>query len=74
VGEVSAVVLWIVIGALAICLLGVVCSWILRARSRLEPAQPADAERRKRLRAEAQANAAYSRAAQDNSFGGWGGV
>jgi hypothetical protein len=36
-GEVSAVVLWIVLGALAIGLLGVVCSRILRARSRLEP-------------------------------------
>jgi uncharacterized membrane protein YccC len=70
VGEVSAVVLWIIILALAICLLGIVCSWILQARSRLEPAQPADLELRKRL--EAKANALYSRTVQDNTFGGRG--
>jgi hypothetical protein len=70
VGEVSAVVLWIVIVALAICLLGVVCSWILQARSRLEPAQPADLELRKHL--EAKAKTVYSRAARDNTFGGRG--
>jgi len=71
-GEVSAVVLWIIIGVLAICLLGVVCSWILRARSRLEPAQPADPEMRKRLRADAEANTAYSRAARGDRFGNSG--
>jgi hypothetical protein len=69
-GEVSAVVLWIVLGALAICLLGVVCSRILRARSRLEPLQPADPELRKRLTAEAKANRVHSRAAHGEPFGG----
>jgi hypothetical protein len=64
------VVVWIVIVAFAICLLGIVCSWILQARSRLEPAQPGDPELWKRL--EAEANTVYSRAAQDNTFGGRG--
>lgn len=61
-GEVSAVLLWIVLGALGICLLGVVCNRILQAHSRLEPAQTADPEQRLRLRAEAQANVEYYRA------------
>lgn len=69
-GEVFAVVLWIFLGAIAICLLGVVCSRILRAHSRLEPLQPADPESRTRLRAEAQANAVHRRAARGETIGG----
>lgn len=70
-GEVSAVVLWIIIGVLAVWLLGVVCSRILRARSRLEPFHPSDPELQKRLRAESEANVANSRARrQENNFGG----
>jgi hypothetical protein len=69
-GEVSAVVLWIVIGVFAISVLGVVCSRILQARSRLEPLHPADPDLRKRLRAEAQANAVHSRASRGETIGG----
>jgi hypothetical protein len=70
VGEVWAVVLWIIIGVLAVCLLGVVCSRILRARSRLEPLQPTDPDLPKRLRAEAKANRAHSKAARQHNYGG----
>ena len=69
-GEVFAVVLWMLIGAIAICLLGAVCSWILRARSRLEPLQPGDPELRKRFRAEVKANGLHTRAADGEPFGG----
>jgi hypothetical protein len=42
VGEVLAVTLWIVVGVLAITVLGFVCSWVLNARGGLEPAHPTD--------------------------------
>ena len=34
--------LWIVVGVLAITVLGFVCSWVLNARGGLEPAHPTD--------------------------------
>jgi hypothetical protein len=64
------VLLWIIIGALTICLLGVVCSRILQARSRLEPLQPGDPELHKRVKAKTQEmNALYTRGPRDNSIG-----
>lgn len=36
--------LWVVVGPLAVCLLGVACSWVLQGHSRLEPLHPTDPE------------------------------
>jgi C4-dicarboxylate-specific signal transduction histidine kinase len=70
---VLAVLLWVVIAVVAVCLLGVVCSRILRARSRLEPLQPADPELHKRVTAKTQEmDALYTRRPRDNTIG-WGG-
>ena len=62
--------LWVIIAVVAVCLLGVVCSRILRARSRLEPLQPADPELRKRVTAKTQEmNTLYTRGPRDNTIG-----
>jgi hypothetical protein len=51
---VLAVTVWIVVGLVAIALLGVVCDWVLKARSGLEVDVRTDADRAHRPEADAQ--------------------
>ena len=64
--------LLIIIGVAAICVLGLVCNWVLKGRSGLDATPQSDPDRAKRIRADAQANAYQSRGAQNNTFGGGG--
>lgn len=59
-GEVAAVLLWILVGVVAIALLGLACSWVLKARGGFEPVQ-SDPDPVTR------ANAVPSRGAQQNT-------
>jgi hypothetical protein len=52
-GEVAAVLLWIVIGVVAIALLGRACSWVLKAQGGLEAMQYADSDAGVRAKADA---------------------
>ena len=69
--------LWIIIGVVAIALLGLVCSWVLKARGGLESmhsAEPDVAARAQsdatRIKADARANAMH-RNTQQNTLGGF---
>jgi hypothetical protein len=66
------VLLLIAIGMVAICVLGLVCRWILKARSGLDAMYQSDPDRATRIKADAQANVIHSHGAQGNSFGGGG--
>ena len=77
-GEVAAVLLWILFGVVAIALLGLVCSWVLKARGGLEVmhyAEPDVAALAKsdaiRIKADARANAMHSRRTEQNTYGGF---
>ena len=50
-------VLWIIVGVIAIGLLGLACSWVLRARSGLDSMHPNDPDHAARTEQEAQLNA-----------------
>jgi hypothetical protein len=58
-GEVAAVLLWILVGVVAIALLGLACSWVLKARGGFESVQ-SDPD------AVTRANVVPSRGAQQN--------
>ncbi len=48
--------LWIIAGLLAIGVLGLACSWVLRARSGLDPMYQSDPDRAPRVEPDAQLN------------------
>ena len=73
-GEVAAVLLWILFGVVAIALLGLVCSWVLKARGGLESMHYADPDGAAlaksdatRIKADARTNAVPGRSAQQNT-------
>jgi tRNA A37 threonylcarbamoyladenosine dehydratase len=68
-GEVSAVTLWIVVGVIALGALGLVCSWVLRARGGLDAMYQIDPDRAARDEVDAQLHAMQVR---DRSSGGAG--
>jgi hypothetical protein len=55
------VLLWIIVGVIAIGLLGLACSWVLRARSGLDSMYQYDADRAARIDQDAQLNTLHTR-------------
>jgi hypothetical protein len=69
--EVSAVLLWIIVGVIAIGLLGMACRWVLRARSGLDSMYQRDPDRAARIEQDAQLNTLHQRGSHGS--GGLGG-
>ncbi len=64
-------VLWIIAGVIAIGVLGLACSWVLRARSGLDSTHQHDLDRAARTEQDTQLNALHNRGAyRDGGFGG----
>lgn len=71
-GEVSAVTLWIIVGVIALGALGMLCSWVLRARGGLDATYQIDPDRAARDEFDAQVHAMQVRdRSQRGGFGGF---
>ena len=64
--------LLIIIGVAAICVLGLVCNWVLRARGGLDSMYQSDPDRATRIEMDTQLNAMHSRH-HGGGGGGFGG-